>query len=294
MKGSRAVEALTNAADDSREIGWCNLPRTWQTCCFHPFSWHPRSPASSKMPFASPSQTQKSTRGSAVSRAIRGVPHKGTTNFWEKQVRKAKITSYISNVSWKTFKFLLPAASEARNKTSHHPKEQHNCGLPARSWGQAAHTCPGCSCCHGSCRETRVSASFGSQLCCQQCLRAAKVHSGSPHLSRSLLHTRCRSGCSFSPLRSLTQTAPNRFEKLPHVPASLPQVQRQMSQTNLFTGWPCGCVKINPHNQSLLSALVQNREFGNFRICCKKQSLQLLSSLLWSFCSAHLLVSASS
>lgn len=126
-----------------------------------------------------------------------------------------------------------------------------------------------------------------------QCLREVKVHSGFPHLSRPLVHTHCTSGCSLSPLRSLMQTAPNRFEKLPYVPASLPQVQSQMSQTNLFTAWPDGCVKINPHNQSLLPALVQNREFGNFRIWCKKQSLYFLNSLVWCFCSAHLLVSAS-
>lgn len=68
-------------------------------------------------------------------------------------MRKAKITLHKSNVSWETFKFLLPAASEARNKTSHHPEKQHNCGLPAHSWGQTTHTCPGCSCCHEELRE---------------------------------------------------------------------------------------------------------------------------------------------
>lgn len=146
MKRSRAVEALTNAADDSQEIRWHNLPHTWQTCCLNPSSSHPCSPACSKMPFTSLSQTQKSTRGRAVSGAICGVPHKSTSNSWEKQVRKAKITSYTSN-SWKTFKLLYPAASEARNTTSHHPEKQHNCGLPAHSWGQATHMCPGCSCC---------------------------------------------------------------------------------------------------------------------------------------------------
>lgn len=88
----------------------------------------------------------------------------------------------------------------------------------------------------GSYREPSVSASSRSHLCSQQCLREAKVHPGSPHLSRLLVHTHCSSGCSFSPLTSLTQRAPSRFEKLPHVPASLPQVQRQMSRTNLFTG----------------------------------------------------------
>lgn len=193
--------------------------------------------------------------------------------------------------------FLLSAASEARNKTSHHPEKQHNCGWPAHSWGQATHTCLDAGAAMripGRFRETSVSASFGSHLCSQQCLREAKIHPGSPHLTRLLAHMHCRSGCSFSPLRSLKQTAPNRFEKLPHVPASLSQVQRQMNRTNLFTGWHYGCVKINLHNQSLLSVLVQNREFGNFRICCKKQSLHLLSSFLWRSCSAHLLESACS
>lgn len=182
--------------------------------------------------------------------------------------------------------------------TSSDPEKQHNCGLPAHSWGQGAHTCPGCSCCHEELREAAEKHQSVPALGAPFAPSSAsgkQRYTQAPHTSnRSVAHMHSTSACSFSPLRSLTQTAPNRFEKLPHAPASLPQVQRQMSQTNLFTGWPYGCVKINPHNQSLLSALVQNREFGNFRICCKKQSLLLLSSPLWCFCSAHLLVSASS
>lgn len=261
------------------EIGWYNLPRTWQTCCFDPFSWHPHSPACSKMPFESPSQTQKSTRGSAVSGAKHGVPHKDNANFWEKQVRKAKITSYMSNVSWKIFKFLLPAASEARNKTSHHPEEQHNCGLPAHSWGQAAHTCPGCSCCHeehGS--VPALGATFAASSASGQ-QRCAQV----PHTSAGRWFTRAVDHSHHSEV------------SCKQLPTDLKNYPMYLHPSHRYRGrWvkpicslddPMDVLK-STHSITAIS-FVQNREFGNFRIRCKKQSLHLLSSLLWRFSSAH-------
>lgn len=112
--------------------------------------------------------------------AREAVPHGGgnmrcalgvgnTANLGEKGERKAEVPSHVSNVNWKTFKFLLPAASKARNKTSRHPDKAAR--LPP------AHTCLGTGNARvpwtqllprgtvGSYRETAASAGFGSCLC---------------------------------------------------------------------------------------------------------------------------------
>lgn len=170
--------------------------------------------------------------------------------------------------------FLLPAASEAKYKTSLCPGKAARLSPVRTRLGWGLRTCPRHSCCHEQQREateqTLVSAGLRNHLCPQHCLREAKGRWGSAHLTGSLVHTHYKSGCSFLLLRSLMQMAPNRFEKLPRLPAPLPQVQRQMSWTNLFAERQFGSVKINLHNQSLLSTLVQNRELGNL-----KQSLHL-------------------
>lgn len=182
--------------------------------------------------------------------------------------------------------------------TSSDPEKQHNCGLPAHSWGQEGHTWPGCSCCHEELQE------------------AAEKHQSVPALG--------------APSAPSSASGKQRYSQAPHTPAGhwltctvhqpvhshhsevsckqlltdLKNYPMYLHPSHRYRGrWakpicslddPMDVLKINPHNQSLLSALVQNREFGNFRICCKKQSLLLLSSPLWCFCSAHLLVSASS
>lgn len=163
-------------------------------------------------------------------------------------------------------KFIRETGKESKDYSLHIKCQLEDIQIPASSWHpQILRSSTTVACLHtlGDRKDTHaldaaaamrnsrklqrnISHSFGSSLCSQQCLREAKVQPGSPHPSRSLAHMHSTSACSFSPLRSLMQTAPKRFEKLPHVPASLPQVQRQMSQTNLFTGWPYGCVKNQP------------------------------------------------
>lgn len=143
-------------------------------------------------------------RGRGNTRCVPGVGN--TTNLGEKGERQVEVTSHISNVNWETFKFLLPAASEARTKTSHHPDKAARLS--------PAHTHLGTGNMHvpwtqllprgtaGSCRKTLVSAGFGNHLCSQHCPREAKLHSGTTRLTRSLVHTHYKSGCSFSLLRS--------------------------------------------------------------------------------------------
>lgn len=169
-----------------------------------------------------------------------------TANLGQKGERKAEVASHVSNVNWETFKFLLSAAYKARNKTSHYPDKA--------AWLPPAHMHLGTGNTHvpwtqllprgtvGSYRKTSVSAGFGNHLCSQHCLREAKVHSGTAHLTGSLVHTHYKSGCLFSLLRSLMQMAPKRFEKLPHLLAPLPQVteadelNRSVHRTTL---WIC-------------------------------------------------------
>lgn len=121
MKGSRPAEALTNAADDSRGIRWSNLPRTWQTPCFNPLSWRPRSPASSKPPSVSPTWAE-STRGSAVWWGEHtACPGRRKCHKFGRE-REKESRGYFLRIKYQLGEqFLLPAASEARNKTSHCP-----------------------------------------------------------------------------------------------------------------------------------------------------------------------------
>lgn len=165
----------------------------------------------------------------------RCAPRVGTTtaNLGEKGERKAEVTSHVPNINWEMFKFLPPAASEARHKPSHHPDKAARLPPARRHLGTGNTHMPwtqllprGTA---GTDGKTSVSAGFGNRLRSQHCLWAAKVRRGTTHLTGQLVHTHHKSGRSFSLLRSLVQMALNRFEKLPHLPAPLPQVQRQMS-----------------------------------------------------------------
>lgn len=135
----------------------------------------------------------------------------------------------VSNISWKTFQFLLPAASEGRNKTSYLHNElvqllpaclgTGNTHVPGTRWllRAVAERYP----------KTWVSAGVGNLLASLP--KGSEGTPRAPDLPGLLVHTCHKSGCSFSSLRSLMQTAPNRFEKLPRLLGPLPQVRRQMS-----------------------------------------------------------------
>lgn len=116
----QASEAVTNAAGNSQGIRWYKPPRTWQTCCFDPLSQQLRLAAPSKPLATSPARAERSTRGGAAwQEELHSAPWEQKTPWiWgEKGERKPEVTPHVSNANWETFEFLLPAASEAKNKT---------------------------------------------------------------------------------------------------------------------------------------------------------------------------------
>lgn len=122
MKRSRPAEASTNAADDSRGITRYNLPRTWQTHRFEP------SPAvgarqlpanlQARAPVGLGGEQEPVLCYGAGTVCPRGREHCKTGREKGKESRGY---CSVSNINWKTFQFLLPTASEVRNKTSRLP-----------------------------------------------------------------------------------------------------------------------------------------------------------------------------